>query len=665
MTTRRTGAVVSALTILAIALLWLSPPVGFIACAAILVVVPPWGRSLTERAVISALIVVGVVAIVVPRASTVPLTPMTAHLGLSVVTALAVGLRAFPAMRTPIPKPNRIDVLTGVFVVANSVWLQSAYWGKTNIQVLSGLFHTGWDNSGHFIPFANTIEAGATLWPTVDGSIAWNQWYPSLHTTLYALAQLASQATASIPSRPDLLWPYVQWTTLAFTLAAGALAWMASDLATRGARLLRPTRPTLARHASVVAFLAVVAFMVFGSPAWLFNYGFTNFVLAVTIMVVSAYIAGRDLASARAIGWVLLPLAALAINGIWTPLLVGVLPASIVVWTALWREKRWLAPLWALVSAGLVGGMVYVQTRAIAEVPAGQSGSFLQDLGSASIGMAPFNMGAAFFAPVVALAVAVVLVRSRRIALAVAVAGSSVAVLAFLGVAWYAANLASVPPLMSYYALKVLDALLLMNAPCMAALAGLVLVEAVSVLITKADDARVGARANAALLTIVALGLGTMVFGYVGPRPDALEPNYSAAAGIEAAVQRDRYVNDSLIGEAILSAQAATAPYPDRTAMLWDGSGFLPNLWLAGLHGTMSVQSQSFYAHLPEFPYDEKTVEYVNFAVSLHPRLDLVIAWFRHATGALVEPLATRNPSRVTIVQVPLRSSPLCQECSL
>ena len=39
---------------IAIALLWLLPPIGFVACAVMLVIAPPWGRSLTERPVLRA-----------------------------------------------------------------------------------------------------------------------------------------------------------------------------------------------------------------------------------------------------------------------------------------------------------------------------------------------------------------------------------------------------------------------------------------------------------------------------------------------------------------------------------------------------------------------------------------------------------------------------------
>ncbi|MSW44119.1 MAG: hypothetical protein F2836_05015, partial [Actinobacteria bacterium] len=92
-------------TVVSIALLWILPPVGFVACAVMLVIAPPWGRSITERGLISLLLALGVIAIAFPRASSVPVTPFSAHLTLSLLTAIAVGLGLFGRGRkTRVPK---------------------------------------------------------------------------------------------------------------------------------------------------------------------------------------------------------------------------------------------------------------------------------------------------------------------------------------------------------------------------------------------------------------------------------------------------------------------------------------------------------------------------------------------------------------------------------
>ena len=664
----RTELALGILVAVAINLLWILPPAGVVACAVAFVLVPPWGRTLAERGVITMLVLLGIVAIAVPRASTVPLTPATAHIGLAVFTAILMALRFVPRWQAPVPRPTWSDGVIGLFAVGGVAWLLSAYVGRAPHEVLSGLFFSGWDNQGHFTPFANTYQAGATLWPTIDGSVAWNQWYPSLHSTLWTLAQLAAQPTGVVLDRVELLWPYVVWTAVSFTLSLAALAWVASDLAARAVRLRRRAGRWYTTLTPALAVVAFAVFATFGSPAWLYNYGFTNFVMAVAITTATAYLSARSWRSARTLGWLLIPLGALAINGLWTPLVLGILPSALIVLAALWRVRWWLAPLWALVSAVVVGGTVLLQSRAIAEVAPGQTGSFLSDLGAIGIGMAPFNIGAAMAAPVIAVLVAVVLLRGRSTPLAVAVAGSSVGIAVFLGVTMYAASLAEVGKLYSYYVLKTLDALLLSNAPLLAALAavvGAIGIHAVRRHVDEAADRRLVNRPNAVIVTVGALVFGATMFGYVGPRPTEFAPGFSGSPGIEAATVRAQGIADPLVGEAIVEAQRAARAHPELTTMLWDGSGTLPNLWLASLHANLSVDQHEFYKNLPAFPYDDKAVQYVEFSLGVNHDLDLAVLYFRGVSGDQLAPLAARNPDRVTVVKVPMRSSPLCLECSL
>ena len=155
------------------------------------------------------------------------------------------------------------------------------------------------------------------------------------------------------------------------------------------------------------------------------------------------------------------------------------------------------------------------------------------------------------------------------------------------------------------------------------------------------------------------------LFGYVGT---TAEPSGSPAAapGVQAGSDRTRGVNDPLVGEAIIRAREAALPYPGYTTLLWDGSGTLPNLWLASLSDVMSSRQQVFYAGLPPFPYDDKTTRYVDLAMNLNPDWRLAALWFREVSGDQLELYAeTRSDDRVTPIRVPMRSSLLCQECSL
>ena len=653
----RTNQVLSIAAVLAIALLWILPPLGFIGCVVLLAIAPPWGRSLSERAIISAIVIAGVVALTIPRGSDVPVTQTSARLGLSLLVVIAVALRFIPRLRLSarVPKPGLADWCVAALVIISGLWLMSAYFGANDDQIVSGLFFTGWDNQGHFVPFANTYELGATHWPTVDGGLAWNQWYPSLHTTIWSLLTLAASGAGL--DRLDLLWPFVQWTAITFALCLGALSWIASDLARRVSAVLAPEHVWLKRLAAPVAVLAFAAFALLGSPTALFNAGFTNFVMAVTITASTAYFATRSLNSARQIGWLLVPLGSLAVIGLWTPLVLGIAPAGVVVLVALSQRKRWLGVAWAIATVLIVGGTSYIQTKAIVNVSGSDVGTFTQDLGAVGTGMVPFNVGLALLSLVLLALIAWLLFRRRMIPLGVAFAGPAIGVLPFLAVAVLGAHSAKLAWLNSYYVLKTLNAILLFAAPAYAAIA------AVTVILAIAHVAR--SRIEAVVLAVVAALLALVSFGYVGIEPKDFASGFSAAPGLAAGAKRAGSVDNSLVGEAIVSAAVAAKPHPDDVPLLWDGSGTLPNLWLASLTGVMTKDQQTFYLSLPPFPYEADAQSYVMDALASHPNLHMAIYWFRTVSGQSLAALEKSLPNQVTLVKVPMRSSLLCQECSL
>lgn len=649
---RRPLAVLGAVTAVVVATIWLVPPVGFVAAAALLVVVPPWGRRLAERAVISLVVVAGLVALVFPRAGSTPVTQTSARLALSALVVAVLLLRFVPRLRrVPIPRPTIADGLVLLLGVVAAFWLMSAYIGRDSYQLVSGLYFSGWDNQGHFTTFANTYKVGSTTWPTVDGGVAWNQWYPSLHTTIWALAELASRSTGALLDRPGLLWPYVQWNAVTFAGCLAVLGWVAGDLATRigGVRVARWSGP--------LAVVTFAAFGLLGSPAYLYNLGFTNFVMGVTIVVAVSYLASRSWRSARTLGWFLVPLGVLAVVGLWTPLALGLAPAGVVVAIALLRYRWWLGAGWlvAAVVAGLV--MALTQMSAILGVEPGQSAAdFATSLGAVGAGMAPFNLGAGLAAPVVAVLAAVVLVRIGRWGLAVAVLGPvlGAGVLAIVFAA--GADSAKVGRLESYYVLKSIDAMLLAVAPLIAALAAVVLVRALAGL------DRATALFGLATAGVVVVGS----FGYVFVRPDRVSTDFAAAPGVQAGWDRMQGIDDWLVGSAIIRGRDAAVPYPGYTTLLWDGAGTLPNLWVSSLSGVMSKEQNTFYKGLPAFPYDAKTAQYISLALNLDSAMRVAVLWFREPSGQLLDEYVTeRGDGRVVLVRVPMPPSPLCEECSL
>ena len=632
-------------------LLWLLPPVGFIAVLVLLVVLPPWGRSLTERAVVSGVVLLGVLAVVFPRAGSTPVNVTSARLVLTVFVLALLGLRAIPALRNvPVPRPQISDAITLVLAAVSAFWLMSAYLGRNTYEIVSGLFFSGWDNQGHFTTFANTYEVGSTTWPTIDGSVAWNQWYPSLHTTVWALAELAFRAPSTLLDRPGLLLPYVQWSAITFGLCLAALAWVAGDLAARfgGRERESWTRPVAAGAFAVFALL--------GSPAFLYNRGFTNFMMAVTVVVVVAYVSARSMRSARLLGWFLVPMGGLAVIGLWTPLAMGIVPSAVVVAIALLRYRWWLGAAWLAASAVLAGFMALTQTAAILGVEPGTSASDLTtDLGAVGTGMSPFNLGVALMSPLIVALFAALLIRQRMWPLAVAVVGpvAGAAVVALIFVT--GSDSAHVARLQSYYVLKPLNAMLLAVAPVLAALVSVAIVRAV----------RGVPRATA----VIALALGGVItvslFGYVGVLTQ-FDTGFGAAPGIQAGADRTQGIGNPLVGEAIIRGRDAAVPYPDYTTLLWDGAGTLPNLWVSSLSGVMSKNQNTFYRNLPPFPYDEKTTAYVTFAMNLDAKLRVAVLWFRGVSGDLLNLyVKNRADDRVKLVKVPMRSTPLCPECAL
>ena len=645
----RPNQVLLVVALLSVLALYACSPVGFIAIAILCVIIPPFGRTLSERFAITSVLLLGVIAIAFPRSGSTPITFASAHLALSMFIVILAAAR-FIAPNQRLPRPHLVDGLIGLLGAVTAVWLMSAYIGKSTVQMVSGLFFTGWDNQGHFVPFSNTYEIGSTTWPTVDGSIAWNQWYPSLHTTTWALAQLAFQRTHLLLDRPGLLWPYVQWTSITFGACLAALAWVAADLSKR----LAPSAHR--RWVPVVAVLAMAAFGLLGSPTLLFNAGFNNFFMGIAVVVTAGYLAARSRTSACSLGWWLVPLAALAANALWTPLVLALIAPGAVVLVALWQHRRWTAPIWAIATVALIGGTFVLQSRAILKADPGSSAtSFAQNLGAVGTGMVSFNVGAAIAAPMLAIMFVIWMIRSGRWMLGVAVGGPVLGFATFLVFAIPGALSAHVQILDSYYVLKILDGLLLGISPLLAAGAALVIVLAIGKLS--------GLRAWLGAITVAVLAVS--VFGYAGPTPVQSSTGFALAPGIAAGDARDAGVHNSLVGEAIIGAASSAQPYPTRTPMLWDGAGTLVNLWVDSLHQVMSKQENGFYAGLPQFPYDAQTNDYVKLALNADPTLNLAILWFRGVTGPQVTPLAQQYPMRVITVKVPMRASDLCPECSL
>lgn len=643
---RRVG-VLTAVTALVIVALWVVPPVGLVAAAVLAVLLPPWGRTLTERAVISGIVVLGIIAVAFPRAGATPVTSTSARVLVAVVLIAMLALNLLPRLRdVRIPRPNVADAIVLLTLAAAGWWFVSAYVGAPAVGIVSGLFFTGWDNHGHFTTFANTVVAQGTTWPTIDGSTAWNQWYPALQTTAMALAEVAWRGESL--GRIDLLWPFVQWNAALFAASLAILAWVAGDVAARiGGRSRQSwTRPL------AVALLALFALL--GSPALLYNRGFTNFVLGVAVVVAVAWISARSWRSAQVLGWFLIPIGLLAAVGLWTPLAIGLVPSGVIVAIALFRYRLWAGIAW-LAAAVIAGGvMAATQLSAIlgADPEAGAS-DFAQNLGSIDVGMSTFNVGAALLAPVVAVLVAVVLILQRRTATALAIAGPIVGFALIAGAFMVIADSTDTSRLQSYYVLKPLNGTLLAVAPLITALVAVVVIRALDGL----------TRPVRVLSVAAAVAIVTGLFGYAGAQPEAGTEGLDVAAGVRAGTDRSAAVANSTIGEVLIRSAQAAEPYPDDATMLWDAGGILQNLWVASLHTTLSKDQQTFYLSLPSDPYDAKTLDYVDLISTMKPRMRFVVLWFSPGSEAPLTAWA-QGRDNVTLVRVPMPANGACPDCT-
>ena len=637
--------------LIGIVLLWLTPTVGFVAVAVLLVVLPPWGRTYAERAVISGIVLLGAIAVFFPRASSTPIDSVTARIFLTSLLIFAAALYAIPQLRKiPQPKPRLIDVVLLGVAGGLFYWLISGYLGVGAEQLLAGLFFSGWDNHGHFTTFANTYAANSTTWSTIDGSIAWNQWYPSLHTTLWALMEYASGSNGV--GRVELLFPYIQWSALTFALSMTALAWLASDLAGRLVSQRGSKRATKATAYVAAGGTGIWIFL--GSPQFLFNSAFTNFALGVAVVTTASYLSVRSWRSARTLGWFLIPVAAIAVIGLWTPLVVALVPAGVVAAVALVKLRPILGAAWLAANVVVASILAWQQGSAILSAEGGASaGEFAQTIGAVGTGMAPFNIAAGIAAPFVAVAIAVALRRHRPLAWGIAAPSVMTGLLAVAFIPGTSA--AGVSPIQSYYVLKALDAAMLATAPLLAAAAA----TAVVFLIRFLDTATAIAVGAAATISLVA------AFGYVGATPPTLSAGFSVAPGVQASQDRNKGIQDPLIGESILSTVSAVEDLTTYSPMMWDGAGTLPNLWAGSLHGTLSARDQTFYVGLPTFPYGEDTYAYMKESLDADSDLRLAVTWFRQTSGEfLTLRLKTADPRQVVVVEVPMRQSLLCPECA-
>ena len=123
-------------------------------------------------------------------------------------------------------------------------------------------------------------------------------------------------------------------------------------------------------------------------------------------------------------------------------------------------------------------------------------------------------------------------------------------------------------------------------------------------------------------------------------------------------------MQDDLIGESILTGVRGGERYPDAWPVLWDGSGLLPNLWVAALSGTPAADQMAFYGELGEFPYGDEAAGALSAEIASDPDRRIAVVWYRGISGNfLTGRLGFEDPTRLIRVQETVTSSALCEDC--
>jgi hypothetical protein len=637
--TTRSLVIVNAAALIALIALIALPSVGLFLVALALIVLPPWGRTYAERAVITGLILVGVIAIVFPRAGSISLDRMSATALFGGLLMFAMLLRVFPRVASlGMPRFNTVDAIVGLTTVLVAAVPIKTFFGLTSEQMVASLFQTGWDNQGHFVPFANTVTQGGSQWVAADGSIAWNQWYPAVHTNLWSLGQVV--VGSETPDRISLVIPYALWVALSFAACVGVFTWIAGDLAKVLARKAQFSNKGV-NTAGIFAALGVALFGIFGSIQYLYSAGFTNFIMAVAVVAATSYLSAKK---PESFGWFVLPLGALATVGLWTPLVVGLVPAGIVIAIKLIRVKIWWGILWLVgVSAIALVTLISQADAVLGASDAESTGDFNEALSSVGVGMTGFNLTLAMFAPLIAAFIGISLWRRGLRVLAIllsapVILSSGLAVIFMVG-----ADSTGVSRLTSYYVLKSLNASLLLLIPVLAALGAIGLVLVVRHL----------GKLNAVFISVTVFVVGVSTFGFIGFNANQLAANFEAAPGIKVALERDKWINQPEIGERIVQAARVAQRNPDFTPIAWEGVGALENLWVLGLTNVASYEQTIFYRELPEVPYGELALAEITQYTYANPTSRIQLMWTSPEVGqALQQWAASYPPERILTPEV-------------
>lgn len=624
----------------------IEPWLGALAATAAFVVFVPLGsRTASTRLVVAVVLGCGLLSVALALGEEIGYRVLTTDglaIAFGVVAAVAAGAVVMPAVRGRRPATAHLDLgLVAPCLVLAAGWLAT---GLPAVGVdlgdrVGGLMALGWDHQSHFSIFGYLYEQGG-VWRSGDPeSASMFIGYPPLAGALEVGWTLLVAPDGMGPVRAHPY--YVQASALLFGLGAALVAWTAGSVA-RSITVMGSHRDR-AGSVALVSGLVVGGYIMMGPASSLFDHGFVNFFFAVGLGAAASWASLAKLRGHLVPATVAISAAA-ALAQLWTPLVVLMVPAGLVVVVRQVRGHAW-SSLGATVVLSVVAGWSAVW-QVLRIVPTGAEAT--------SIAATLAGIGGGHPAvPIPHLAVLVLVgllgMILTRPSLGTPWMSALVAPLAgavAVGVFIVNTARADIPVAQSYYVAKAWWIVYVALLP----VAGAAVAATALVLLGRTEPSleRLGGRARVATAGMLAAVLAWSST----PTPNA--PNglldyYSLPVGGQAAIDRWHIFREVPQGDVVERAQEVSRRWPDRLAIAWDSGDLLTNRWLASLRGDLDGQANNVYTALAGAPYGEPARDALSGALAADPDLTVVVVWSTPETRALIRPLRRQFPHRVAL----------------
>lgn len=631
------GAVLLAFLVLACVF---SPPSAAALSLVLWVAFVPTARRLSDRFVLSFCAASGLAAVllVMTAFTDVELDAETSRILSGAPGAAGLGLLIVQrGWRTLLPVVDGGLLPIGVTTFLASSLTIPPLVGRTPEALLTGLFRLGWDNQSHFSIFSTVYAFGGVWEPTESTSRPAFDDYPPLAGALWTLGTNLVYTGRTLPPE-SLIRPYAYASALMAAVSLAVLAWLATQL---GELVLRPRIGTwVTRAAPAMAGTTVGAVLCFGPVLTFFDWGFSNFLLAVALIGAVSWLAPVHFAGRPARGAVVLAAGTAAVALLWTPLILILVPTGVVLVRRLLTQGRVASTALGLVTMSAAALVVLWQSQRLAP-DADEAKGLAAAVASAGGGLPllPMSQGLA----VLAAGVVVTMLGSvsrRKIGLGILVpcTGALLLVGFFLSLALRSAT----APQDSYYVVKAGWAFTLLAMPILGVLINMAVVS----IADKVPVNTAAGRGQVSLVIIAVCGFFlsslTHTTGQVG--------FFAVPSVIPSTLSRWEVFATVDEGERIFHASDRLAS--DAVPILWDGGGMKENRWLASLRGQLNEPEFNLYQSMRRAPYGADTVAVLREQLRNSPDMRVSIGYGKSATRSLLAPLVTEFPGRVHLVSL-------------